>query len=139
MKKSLFVCISILAFLTTSQADFSFGEMFKNMKESAISMSNDTKKYIEDNTVKNETNEYSEKDVKNLIRDNKYNLLEKKLLEMQEKNEILNTSLIKSESEKNRFYKYAGFFIGISILLLISLLIFWFLSIRKCKQNRLRR
>ena len=43
MKKFITTSVALAALLTTAQADFDFGDMFKDMKEAAISMSKDAK------------------------------------------------------------------------------------------------
>ena len=43
MKKIITTSVAVAALFTSAQADFSFGDMFKDMKEAAISMSKDAK------------------------------------------------------------------------------------------------
>ena len=43
MKKIIITSVAAAALLTSVQADFDFGDMFKDMKEAAISMSKDAK------------------------------------------------------------------------------------------------
>lgn len=42
MKKIIITSVAAAAFLTSAQADFNFGEMFKDMKEAAFTINKDT-------------------------------------------------------------------------------------------------
>lgn len=42
MKKIIITSVAAAAFLTSAQADFNFGEMFKDMKEAALTINKDT-------------------------------------------------------------------------------------------------
>ena len=68
MKKIITICITTTAILATIQADFSFGDMFKEMKEVAVSMGKDGKDIvasIENNSTvdinKSDTNQSNKK------------------------------------------------------------------------------
>ncbi|MCB4753799.1 MAG: hypothetical protein LGB01_06250 [Sulfurovum sp.] len=70
MTKILISCAVAAALATTTQADFSFGDMFKDMKEAAISMSKDAKDSVEsmkDGAV--ETSKSAERTVTNVSHD----------------------------------------------------------------------
>ena len=72
MTKIIFISAVTAAMVTTASADFSFGDMFKDMKEAAISMSKDAKDSVvsmKDGMV--ETTKSSERTVTNLSSDAK--------------------------------------------------------------------
>jgi hypothetical protein len=46
MKKTVISCVAAAALITSASADFSFGDMFKDMKDATISMSKDAKDSI---------------------------------------------------------------------------------------------
>ncbi len=47
MKKIVILSSTVALMLSTVSADFSFGDMFKDMKEAAISMSKDARDSVE--------------------------------------------------------------------------------------------
>ena len=47
MKKTVISCVAAAALITSASADFSFGDMFKDVKDAAISMSKDAKDSVE--------------------------------------------------------------------------------------------
>ncbi|MBT8349346.1 MAG: hypothetical protein HKP62_07875, partial [Sulfurovum sp.] len=73
MKKMITTSVAVAALLLTSaQADFDFGDMFKDMKDAAISMSKDAKDSVA--TVKDgavETSQSAERTVTNVSADTK--------------------------------------------------------------------
>jgi len=72
MKKIITTCVATAALLTSVQANFSFGDMFKDMKEAATNFTSDAKDSItamKDGVV--ETSKSGERTISNISRDMK--------------------------------------------------------------------